>query len=408
MLPEVNIGLVGHVDHGKTTLTQRFSGKWADTHSEELKRGITIRLGYADATIRKIPGKKGPDQWTVEEEVDGKKTKVERVISLVDAPGHESLMATMIAGASLMDGALLLVAANERCPQPQTVEHLMALEMAGIEKIIVVQNKIDAVSVERAQENYQQIKEVLQGTRYAEAPIVPVSALHDVNIDALIGAMQEHFPTPKRDLKADPIFYVARSFDINKPGSDPRKLKGGVLGGAMIQGKLEPGDDLEIRPGRLVEEANQRIAKPLKTTCEGFMAGGETQKHLQPGGSASILTKLDPALVKSDSLTGSVVGTPGKLPPIWYSVELQTHLLERAAGGEEDIEGLKQNEMLLLNVHSAATVGVVTHLGKDRATLSLRAPICAKKGDRMTISRRVGARFRLIGYGLIDGGESQD
>jgi translation initiation factor 2 subunit 3 len=115
--PVINIGFFGHVDHGKTTLTEALSGKWTDTHSEEMKRGITIRLGYANTTIYKT--KKG---YTTDPKEKG--TYI-RTVSFVDAPGHESLMATMLAGATIIDGALLLVAANENCPQPQSREHLL-------------------------------------------------------------------------------------------------------------------------------------------------------------------------------------------------------------------------------------------------------------------------------------------
>src|SRR3989338_8305384 len=124
--PVLNIGMVGHVDHGKTTLLERLSGKWTDTHSEELKRGITIRLGYADVTFRKCVKCGGAKAYTIKEEcpVCKSETIPLRKVSFVDAPGHESLMATMLSGATIMDGALLLVAANEECPQPQTREHL--------------------------------------------------------------------------------------------------------------------------------------------------------------------------------------------------------------------------------------------------------------------------------------------
>ena len=106
--PEVNIGMVGHVDHGKTTLTKALSGVWTDTHSEERKRGISIKLGYADTAFYKTddgnfyPTGKRPDGS------QDRTTELERVVSFVDAPGHETLMAVMISGASIMDGALLL------------------------------------------------------------------------------------------------------------------------------------------------------------------------------------------------------------------------------------------------------------------------------------------------------------
>ncbi len=147
--PAVNIGIVGHVDHGKTTLLERLSGKWADTHSEEIKRGITIRLGYADVIFRKC---RKCNLFTTKEKCPECKeeTDVSRKLSFVDAPGHESLMATMLAGATIMDGALLLIAANEECPQPQTREHVMALEIIGVDNIVIAQNKIDLISEEQA------------------------------------------------------------------------------------------------------------------------------------------------------------------------------------------------------------------------------------------------------------------
>ena len=153
--PAINIGTVGHVDHGKTTLVQALTGKWADTHSEEVKRGITIRLGYADGVFRKCPKCRGAAAYTTQEKCTKHKVKTKflRKVSFVDAPGHESLMATMLSGATIMDGAILLIAANEECPQPQTREHLMALKISGIKNVVVVQNKIDLVSEEKALEN---------------------------------------------------------------------------------------------------------------------------------------------------------------------------------------------------------------------------------------------------------------
>ena len=137
---EVNIGLIGHVDHGKTSLTLALTGKWTDTHSEELKRGISIRLGYADTTIYKCK----THGYTIKEKCPQckKPCNLQRKISFIDAPGHETLMATMLSGAALMNGALLVIAANEECPQPRTVEHLMALKLGEIKNVIVVQNKI--------------------------------------------------------------------------------------------------------------------------------------------------------------------------------------------------------------------------------------------------------------------------
>ncbi len=403
--PEINIGLVGHVDHGKTTLTEQLSGKWTDTHSEELKRGITIRLGYADTAVRKDSSLDEPSCYTTRDvhPVSENKTELVRKLSFVDAPGHESLMATMLSGATIMDGALLLVAANETCPQPQTQEHLMALELSGIQNIIVVQNKIDLVNEERAMRNYKEIKAMLKSTRFSEAPIIPISAQHGINIDVLLHAIQEYIPTPERNEDADSLLYVARSFDINKPGTKVSALTGGILGGSVVQGHFSVGDRIELRPGRLVEEQNKLVAKPLFATVTGMMTGGSSVDKLHPGGSVSLLTSLDPSIVKGDRLTGNLVGKPGTLPPVWHELKLKTTILERIVNMGEDfkIDPLRHNEMLMMNVNSAKTVGVIVDLKKGHAYCKLRLPICAAVGDHVTISRRVGNRFRLIGYGVI-------
>ena len=216
LVPEISIGLVGHVDHGKTTLTQSLSGKWTDVHSEELKRGITIRLGYADSVFYKCP--KCKDSEAYQSSAKCVKCNTEciplRKVSFIDAPGHETLMATMLSGAAIIDAALLLVSATEDCPQPQTREHLMALEIIGVKNIIVVQNKIDLVSKEDLIKNHKQIQKFLKGTIAENSPIIPIAAQHNINIDVLIETIQEKFKTPKRDNNADPLFYIAQAFYI--------------------------------------------------------------------------------------------------------------------------------------------------------------------------------------------------
>lgn len=399
--PEISIGMIGHVDHGKTTLVQALSGKWTDTHSEEIKRGITIRLGYADVGIYKCPKCEEPKCYGVAKKCRYCSTECNliRKASLVDAPGHESLMATMLCGATIIDGALLLIAANEECPQPQTQEHLMALEMMGIDKVIAVQNKIDLVAEEKAMQNYNQIKEFLKNTRFKDTPIIPMSALHSINLDVLVKTIQDLFPTPKRDANKDPIMLVARSFDINKPGTTISKMQGGILGGTIKQGKLRLNDEIEMLPGA----SDGKKWKPLKTKITSIVAGENKLEEIAPGGSMAIMTELDPSIVKSDQLVGNVIGHPGKLPPVWNALDLEPHLLERVVGAKDKlvVEPIKKGEFLMLNVNSAATVGVVQEISKKSIKCILRKPVCAETGAKMTISRRLGQRWRLIGFGII-------
>nr|WP_199174691.1 translation initiation factor IF-2 subunit gamma [Halegenticoccus soli] len=400
--PEVNIGLVGHVDHGKTTLVQALSGSWTDQHSEEMKRGISIRLGYADATFRKCPGLDEPKCYTVEETCpDGSESEPLRTVSFVDAPGHETLMATMLSGAALMDGAVLVVSATEDVPQAQTEEHLMALDIIGIENIVVAQNKIDLVDRDRAVENYRQIQEFVEGTVAEGAPIVPVSAGQNVNMDLLIQAIEAEIPTPDRAEADVPRMFVARSFDINRPGTTWEDLTGGVIGGSLVEGKLTVGDELELRPGREVEEGGQSEWQPIRTSVRSLQAGGRQVDEVSPGGLLGVGTGLDPSLTKGDALAGQVAGEPGTLPPTWNAFEMEVDLLDRVVGGDSEIEDISTGEPLMLTVGTATTVGAVTSARSGECEVRLKRPVCAEPGAKIAINRRVGARWRLIGIGTL-------
>ncbi len=404
--PEVNIGMVGHVDHGKTTLVKSLSGVWTDQHSEEVKRGISIRLGYADATFRKCPSCPEPDAYTVDEVCAhcGNETKILRTVSFVDSPGHETLMATMLCGAAIMDGAVLVISANEPCPQPQTKEHLMALNITGIDRIVIVQNKIDLMSREQVMEHYRQIKDFVKGTVAENAPIVPISAQQNLNVDMVIESIEKTIPTPIRDLNKPSLLKIARSFDINRPGATPEALKGGVIGGSLSQGILHTGDKIEICPGRLVDYEGRKQWVPIQTKVVTLLAGKHVQDEITPGGLMGVGTLLDPVMTKSDALVGQVAGAPGKLPPARNAFTMNMRLLERVVGvtDESSVEPIHSSEPLMLNVGTATTVGVVTSAREGGIVqVQLKRPVCAEKGERVAVSRRIGARWRLIGVGTI-------
>ncbi len=401
----VNIGIVGHVDHGKTTLVKALSGIWTDRHSEEIKRGISIRLGYADIVLRRCPNCPEPEAFTTKETCEkcGGKTEVLRPISFVDSPGHETLMATMLSGAALMDGALLVIAANEQCPQPQTKEHLMALNIIGIKNIVIIQNKIDIVPRDKVIENYNQIKAFVKGTVAENAPIIPVSAQQNTNIDLVIAAIEKYIPTPMHDLEKPPLMFVARSFDVNKPGTTPEKLVGGVIGGSLNCGRFHPGNEIELRPGRKVEAGGTTKWHPIKTVITKIFSGNEEVDEASPGGLIGVGTNLDPFLTKSDALVGQVAGVPGSIPPTIEGFVMEIKLLPSVVGISEEykVEPIRSNEPLMLNIGTATTIGVVTSARASDAEVKLKRPICADKGASIAISRRVGARWRLIGSGIL-------
>lgn len=405
--PEVNIGVVGHVDHGKTTLVQALTGIWTMRHSEEIRRAMTIKLGYADGEVWVCPGCGYPERYTPEPVCEckpGEKPELIRRLSFVDAPGHETLMTTMLSGAAVMDGAILVIAANEPCPQPQTKEHLVALEILGVKNIVVVQNKVDVVSPERARESYKEIVRFLEGTIAEDAPVIPVSALKRVNIDAVLAAIEEYIPTPERDLSKPPIMYVLRSFDVNKPGTPPERLVGGVIGGSVIQGVFRVGDEIEIRPGLERRRRDGSVYyEPIVTRIEGIRYGDMEAKEARPGGLVSLATGLDPSITKADGLLGSIVGKPGQLPPELNQLTLEYSLLEYVVGsrGEVKVTPLKLGEDLLLTIGPTWAMAKVTSVRRDILEVNLSRPVVAWSGSRVAISRRVAGRWRLVGWGLV-------
>ncbi len=397
--PEINIGLVGHVDHGKTTLTKALSGIWTDKHSEEIKRGISIRLGYADCVFYKCRECDEPSCYCTQKKCPkcGSETDFLRKVSFVDSPGHETLMATMLSGAAIMDGAVLVVAANEKCPQPQTAEHLMALNILGVENIVIAQNKIDLISKEDAKKNHDEIKEFVKDTIAEDSLIIPIAAHYNANIDLLIKAIEDRIQTPERNTEKTSRMRVARSFDVNRPGTTLDEIKGGIVGGSILQGKFKVGDKIEFCPG--VKKKNTYT--PIQTEIVNLSVGNEKIDEARPGGLIAICTKLDPSLTKSDNLSGNVIGIPGTLPKAKDKLRLKIKLLKRLIGTKEEINitAVEKNEALMMSAGSAITVGIVTDPKKGE--IKLKLPVCVEEGDLVAISRRFGARWRLIGYGIV-------
>jgi translation initiation factor 2 subunit 3 len=303
-----------------------------------------------------------------------------------------------------MDGAILLIAANEECPQPQTREHLAALNIAKIENIIIIQNKIDAVGREQALEHYKQIKKFIKGTIAENAPIIPTSAIFNANVDKISEIVEEIIPSPdfEDDLNESFLFNVARTFDINKPGTPIEDLSGGVIGGSIVSGQIEVGEEIEIRPGLKHPETGKY--KPVITKIRGIYEGNHSLDYARPGGLIAFGTELDPSNTSTDQLIGTVAGKPGTLPDVQNTVEIEAHLLDKVLGSEEDIpvHSIRKNELLMIVIGTSLSAGVVTKQGKHNTiTLQLKRPICALGGSIVAISRRISNRFRLIGYGYL-------
>jgi translation initiation factor 2 subunit 3 len=392
----------------------------------ELVRNITIKLGYANAKIYKsdgpanVPGNyrsKGsssPDEFVE----DGRTWRLVRHVSFVDCPGHDVLMATMLNGAAVMDAALLLVAGNEMCPQPQTSEHLAAVEIMNLRNIIILQNKVDLVEPAQALAQHEQIKKFVAATVADSAPIIPVSAVTKVNMDMVVEYIVRHFPVPVRNFTGVPRMIIIRSFDVNKPGEDAERLRGGVAGGSILQGVLRLGDEIEVRPGIITKDAEGNITcTPIFSRVLSLYAESNDLQYAVPGGLIGVGTKLDPTLTRADRLVGQVLGLRDQLPDMFIEIEISYYTLRRLLGVKTKegskaakVGSLEKDENLLVNIGSVSTGGKVVKVaeadGSKLARLRLTQPVCTLEGEKVALSRRVSQDWRLIGWGEIKRGKS--
>ena len=403
----INIGTIGHVSHGKTTIVHAISGQSTIRYKSERERNITIKLGYANAKIYKCSNCPRPGCYksygsTQYEDpvcvICGVLMSLQRHISFIDVPGHDSLMATMISGASIMDSAMLLVAANETCPQPQTAEHLSVVEIMNLPSTIIVQNKIDLVKENVAMDNYFDILRFIQGTKIQESPVIPISAIHNVNINVICEYLC-HIPEPERELSSPPRLIIARSFDINKPKEfknvdELDKLCGGVFGGSILKGILRIGDEIEIRPGLVSKENNIIKTIPIFSRVISLFAETTPLQYAVPGGLIAIGTNVDPTLTRANRLVGQVVGIPGTLPPVYIRIEIKYTIL---VTGEE----LVKNEIVRINIGTTSTSGEVVGIKNDLIQIYLSHPVCTEMKEKVAISRQIDKKWRLVGWGIL-------
>ncbi|XP_059632744.1 eukaryotic translation initiation factor 2 subunit gamma-like [Cornus florida] len=426
----INIGTIGHVAHGKSTVVKAISGVQTVRFKNELERNITIKLGYANAKIYKCEDERCPRPMCYKAYGSGKedsplcdvpgfekcRMKLLRHVSFVDCPGHDILMATMLNGAAIMDGALLLIAANETCPQPQTAEHLVAVEIIGLKHIIILQNKVDLVQQNLAINQNDAIQKFIQKTVAEGAPVVPISAQLKYNIDVVCEYIVKKIPVPERNFVSPPNMIVIRSFDVNKPGSEVEEIKGGVAGGSILRGVLKVNQFIEIRPGIVVRDESGNVkCTPIYTRIVSLYAEQNELQFAVPGGLIGVGTTMDPTLTRADRLVGQVLGEVGSLPEVYIELEVNFFLLWRLVGvrtkGSEKqgrVSKLAKGEILMLNIGSMSTGARVLAVKNDMAKLQLTSPVCTTKGEKIALSRRIEKHWRLIGWGQIQAGTTLD
>ena len=219
------LGVIGHVDHGKTALVRMLTGQDTDRLAEEKRRGISITLGFASLRV-------GPDT-----EID-----------LIDMPGHERFVRTMVSGATGMDAVLLVVAANEGI-KPQTIEHIHIVSLLGVRRAVVALSKTDLVSAEQAARVADEVVRLLSRSGVRAVTPVMTSALENTGIEALSDALK-HLAAGQRQHVAEGLHFLPIDRAFNIVGHGP------VVTGTLRGASVSPGDTLELLPRRQIGRAH--------------------------------------------------------------------------------------------------------------------------------------------------------
>jgi translation initiation factor 2 subunit 3 len=426
--PTINIGMIGSVSNGKSSITYNLTGTNTLRNSDEKMKGITIKLGYANAKIFKCYTCPAPECYqqypSNARDVKCKKCEgdmeLKRHISIVDAPGHNLLMATMLNGTCVMDNTILVEAANNKnFPAPQTREHLIAADIIGLKNSIVCLNKMDLIKRHDVDDKIETLKSYLENTVASNSPIIPVIANYGINCDILCEYICRKIVEPERDLKANAKMIVIRSFNINRQNVKISDLKGGVVGGTIMRGILNIGDSIEILPG-LIERNNnenqtsQWTYEPIISQVETINSEKNNLDFAIPGGLIGVGLTVDPSLTAKDRLVGNILrvvsGEKHKQDnyKIFEVLLVKFELIDRDSDNMDNAK-LNKSEIVVVN-HNACNIKCkIVKIKKNKAELELIGkPICVELGDYITISKNLDSNVILMGRAeIIDGVESK-
>uniref|UniRef100_A0A672NYD0 Eukaryotic translation initiation factor 2 subunit 3-like n=1 Tax=Sinocyclocheilus grahami TaxID=75366 RepID=A0A672NYD0_SINGR len=375
----INIGTIGHVAHGKSTVVKAISGVHTVRFKNELERNITIKLGYANAKVYKLddPGCPRPECY-------------------------RSIIADMNLGEVYIYATVQMFV-------------LVCFFFKGVVNCLCFLfctfccHKLDKPIYSSKIKNVLTLILLDLCTVAEGAPIIPISAQLKYNIEVVCEYIVNKIPVPVRDFTSEPRLIVIRSFDVNKPGCEVDDLKGGVAGGSILKGVLKVGQEIEVRPGIVSKDHEGKLmCKPIFSKIVSLFAEHNDLQYAAPGGLIGVGTKIDPTLCRADRMVGQVLGAVGALPEIFTELEISYFLLRRLLGVRTEgdkkaakVQKLSKNEVLMVNIGSLSTGGRVSAVKADLAKIVLTNPVCTEVGEKIALSRRVEKHWRLIGWGQI-------
>lgn len=386
--PIINIGCLGSVSDGKSTLVEKLTGIKTQRHSNEKNRNITIKQGYANMKI-----------WEKDNEYDtlNNEGKLVNHISFVDCPGHQELIKVMLSSISLMDGAIVVIAVDQPLNnKPQLIQHLAAAKLGNLKRIIICMNKIDLVKKDILYKRKEELDLLLKEYNIEPFAIIPTCFNKKIGIKYLLNAIMKLFnPNNYIDrLNKDPIFRISRTFDINKPGTSWENILGGVVGGSLIVGQFKINDEIEIVPGQIIKNKNGNIYyQPIKTTILSIKTDTTYLTEIVPGGLIAIGTDMDPYYCKNDFLSGNIIGLVNKTPKVFNNITLDFKLITIFGHVWEP----NINDLLVLQI-GTKTVDVKLI---NKNNFELTKPVCILDNEHIIICKEIDKILRIVGEGYL-------
>ncbi len=396
--PIINIGMLGSVSDGKSTTVHSLTGIKTQRHSDEMKRNITIKPGYANMKI--YENDDGDYSFS-----DTEGGKLIHHVSFIDCPGHYQLIVTMMSCIRLMDGIILVVSAAEPIEKkPQLIQHIMAIKMSGIKNVIVLLNKLDLVKKSVSKERYNDLCKILIKYEINPKVIIPVSMNHKIGTENLLKNIMK-FMGPELSQTRNtqtPLFMISRSFDINKVNIKYNEISGGVIGGSLIGGNFKIGDEIEILPGIISKTPDgETIYKPHYTKITSLKSETTELTSINPGGLIGIGTNIDPFYCKNDSMIGMIAGLKGSLPPVYYEITIKYNEIKF----DDYIWVTFISKPMIIIVGTNSIEGKILNFNNEYIKLRLNKPACIPDDSIIILCDKSVDGFNISAYGYMENHE---
>jgi len=405
--PIINIGCLGSVSDGKSTLIKVLTGIKTQKHSNELIKNITIKQGYANMKIWETNNDESESQYKNNNYIttssnNNLNNKLVNHISFVDCPGHQDLTLTMLSSINLMDGAIIVIAVDQPISKkPQLYQHLVAAKIGKIDKLIICLNKIDLVEKYTLLTRKKELDVLLEKLNIKPFIIIPTSFNKRIGINYLVNSIMKLF-NPEYYLnninnKDEPFFRISRSFDINKPGTDFNNITGGVIGGSLMSGNFNINDEIEIRPGIINNNNNKIEWQPIKTKILSIKTDDEKLDKVVPGGLIGLLTDIDPFYCKNDNLSGNIVGLVDKIPNVYIELTLKINIINIF----DYIWKPNINDIITLQIGITSCTGKINKIIDNIFDIELFKPVCIKNNQHIIICFNINNILCIVGESYL-------